>query len=49
MSSSRWERLFAPLTGVVFFILIAVSFALSGNTADTDSSTCRYGLVLVLS
>ena len=38
MSSSRWER-FAPLTGVVFFVLIAVSFALSGNTPDTDSST----------
>jgi hypothetical protein len=38
MSSSRWER-FAPLTGVVFFILIAITFALSNDTPDTDSST----------
>src|SRR4051794_20394949 len=38
MSGSRWER-FAPLTGVVFFLLIAVSFALSGDTPGTDSST----------
>jgi hypothetical protein len=38
MSSSRWER-FAPLSGVVFFVLIAVSFGLSNDTPDTDSST----------
>ena len=38
MSSSRWER-FAPLTGVVFFILIAITFALSNDTPDADSST----------
>lgn len=38
MSRSRWERL-APLTGVVFFVLIAVTFALSNDTPNTDSST----------
>jgi hypothetical protein len=38
MSSSRWER-FAPLSGVVFFVLIVVTFALSNDTPDTDSST----------
>jgi hypothetical protein len=38
MSTSRWER-FAPLTGVVFFVLLAISFALSGNTPDTNTST----------
>jgi hypothetical protein len=38
MSNSRWER-FAPLTGVVFFVLIAITFALSNDTPDTDSST----------
>jgi hypothetical protein len=38
LSSSRWER-FAPLTGVVFFILIAITFALSNDTPDTDTST----------
>jgi hypothetical protein len=38
MSTSRWER-FAPLTGVVFFILIAITLALSNDTPDTDSST----------
>src|SRR5436190_3058055 len=38
MSRSRWER-FAPLTGVVFFVLIAVTFALSNNTPDTNDST----------
>ena len=36
MSRSRWER-FAPLTGVVFFVLIVVTFALSNDTPDTDS------------
>jgi hypothetical protein len=38
MSRSRWER-FAPLTGVVFFVLIVVTFVLGNNTPDTDSST----------
>jgi hypothetical protein len=38
MSGSRWER-FAPLTGVVFFILIAVTFALSSDTPDANDST----------
>jgi hypothetical protein len=38
MSSSRWER-FAPLSGVVFFILIAGSVGLSTDTPGTDSST----------
>ena len=38
MSSSRWER-FAPLTGVVFFVLLAITLALSNDTPDTDSST----------
>jgi len=38
LSISRWER-FAPLTGVVFFILIAITFALSNDTPDTDTST----------
>src|SRR4029077_20986616 len=38
MSSSRWER-FAPLTCVVFFVLLAISFALSGSTPDTNTST----------
>ncbi|MGH2964915.1 MAG: hypothetical protein ACRDMH_05995 [Solirubrobacterales bacterium] len=38
MSRSRWERL-APLTGVVFFVLIAVTLALSNDTPDTNSST----------
>jgi len=38
MSRSRWERL-APLTGVAFFVLIAITFALSNDTPDTDSST----------
>jgi hypothetical protein len=38
VSSSRWER-FAPLTGVVFFVLIVISFALSGDTPDTNTST----------
>jgi len=38
MSDSRWERL-APLTGVIFFVLIAVTFALSSDTPDVDSST----------
>jgi hypothetical protein len=38
MSRSRWER-FAPLTGVVFFVLIAVTFALSNDTPDTNKST----------
>jgi hypothetical protein len=36
--ASRWERL-APLTGLVFFVLIAITFALSNDTPDTDSST----------
>jgi hypothetical protein len=38
MSTSRWER-FAPLTGVVFFVLIAITLALSNDTPDTNSST----------
>ena len=38
MSGSRWERL-APLTGVVFFVLIAFTLALSNDTPDTDTST----------
>ena len=38
MSGSRWER-FAPLTGVIFFILIAVTFALSSDTPDANDST----------
>jgi hypothetical protein len=38
MSNSRWER-FAPLTGVVFFVLLAISIALSSDTPDTDDST----------
>jgi hypothetical protein len=38
LSTSRWER-FAPLTGVVFFVLIAITLALSNDTPDTDSST----------
>jgi hypothetical protein len=38
MSGSRWDRL-APLSGVVFFVLIAVTFALSNDTPDTDTST----------
>ncbi len=38
MSGSRWERL-APLTGVVFFVLIAVTFALSNDTPDANDST----------
>jgi hypothetical protein len=35
---SRWER-FAPLTGVVFFVLVATLFAISGDTPDADDST----------
>ena len=38
MSTSRWERL-APLTGVAVFVLLAISFTLSNDTPDTDSST----------
>jgi hypothetical protein len=38
MSTSRWER-FAPLIGVVFFVLIAITLALSNDTPDTNSST----------
>jgi hypothetical protein len=40
MSSSRWER-FAPLSGVVFFVLIAVTFALANDTPGTDKSTAE--------
>jgi hypothetical protein len=38
MSNSRWER-FAPLTGVVFFVLIAIVFILDNNTPNADDST----------
>jgi hypothetical protein len=38
MSRTTTERL-APLSGVVFFVLIAITFALSNDTPDTDSTT----------
>lgn len=38
MQASRWER-FAPLTGVVFLVLVAILFIFSGDTPDADDST----------
>jgi hypothetical protein len=38
MSASRWER-FAPLTGVVFFVLILILFIVDNDTPDADAST----------
>jgi hypothetical protein len=38
MSRSRWERL-APLTGAVFFALIAAVFVLDNNSPDANDST----------
>jgi hypothetical protein len=38
LSTSRLER-FAPLAGVVFFVLIVLTFVLSGDTPSTDDST----------
>jgi hypothetical protein len=38
MAASRWER-FAPLTGVVFFLLIVAVFILDSDTPDADAST----------
>jgi hypothetical protein len=40
MSRFNWERL-APLTGVVFFVLIVLTFALSGDTPSTDDPTSK--------
>ena len=38
MKSGQWER-FAPLTGVVFVVLVIVSFILSGDLPDADEET----------
>jgi hypothetical protein len=38
MQAGRWERL-APLTGVVFFVLLIPAFLLGGEPPDADDST----------
>jgi hypothetical protein len=38
---SRWERL-APLAGLVFAVALAVVFAVSNNSPDTDASTAKW-------
>jgi hypothetical protein len=35
MKPSRWERL-APLTGVVFVVIVVVSFSIGGSTPEED-------------
>ena len=38
MSRGTLER-FAPLTGIVFVVLVVIAFAVGGETPDVDDST----------
>ena len=40
MFGDSWER-FAPLTGVVFFVLVVVGFLLGGDTPGADDSAAQ--------
>jgi hypothetical protein len=40
MFGESWER-FAPLTGVLFFVIVLIGFLIGGDTPDSDDSALR--------
>ena len=40
MFGDSWER-FAPLTGVLFFVLVLIGFLLGGDTPGADDSAAK--------